>query len=244
VDVDAEAITDSQVSLTLAEYGKATITTARLRATSFLPVNQIQAETVGTNAGQSLDLIAANALQVGTNVQYADGSSRVTVTAGSKLTASLVRRAHVILERNNTPKWNGYYMAVIHPDTKLDLREETGAAAWRDPHVYSQPGQIWNNELGEFEGFRFITTTTAPSFEGAGAAGGDVYRSLFLGRQALAKTYANADGYGPTPTVVPGPITDKLRRFVPLGWKWMGAYGIFRQNSVVGVEHSSSVADI
>ena len=32
-----------------------------------------------------------------------------------------------------------------------------------------------------------------------------------------------------------------LRRFVPLGWYWLGAYGIFRQASVMRIESSSSL---
>lgn len=243
VDVDAEAITDFQVSVTLAEYGKATITTAKLRGTSMLPVDPIQAEVIGTNAGQSLDLIASTVLRAGTNVRYAGGvTTRATVAGTSRLQATNVRRAFAELETFNTPKFGGLYLAVIHPDVKFDLREETGAAAWRDPHVYSQPAEIWNNEIGEFEGFRFIVTTNTPRFVDAGVGGTvDVYSTLFMGRQALAKVYSQQDGNGPVPRVVPGPITDKLRRFVPLGWYWLGGYGLFRQNSLRRVESASTI---
>src|ERR1035441_763221 len=50
----------------------------------------------------------------------------------------------------------------------------------------------------------------------------DVYGTIFLGRQALAKVWAMKDGNGPHPVLVMGPITDTLRRFQPLGWKWLG----------------------
>lgn len=247
VDVDAVALSDSQVSVTLAEYGNATITTAKLRGTSFVPIDPIQAEVIGVNGAQSLDLIAVNQLKAGTNVIYAgSATSRTTIAAGSTLTAAKVRAAYNKLERANTPKINGYYVMYIHPDVKLDLRAETGAAAWRDPHTYSQPDAIWTGEIGEFEGFRFISTTTAPlvadASNGAGSTGTvDAYLSIACGRQALAKAYSNTDGNGSTPRVVPGPITDKLRRFVPLGWYWLGGYGRFRENSLVRIESSSSV---
>jgi hypothetical protein len=64
---------------------------------------------------------------------------------------------------------------------------------------------------------------------------------MFMGRQALAKAYSYVDGNGPLPVVVPGPITDKLRRFVPMGWYWLGTYGIFRQQAIIGVEGASSI---
>ena len=71
------------------------------------------------------------------------------------------------------------------------------------------------------------------------AAGVNVYGTLIVGRQALAKAHSLVDGNGAFPHVVPGPITDRLRRFVPLGWYWLGAYGIFRQASVIRIESSS-----
>jgi N4-gp56 family major capsid protein len=245
VDVDAVAMNDSQVTLTLAEYGNATITTSFLRAVSFLPVDSIQAEIIGANAGQSLDIIAANAAKAGTNVRYGSSAvSRVTVAAGHIITAHNVRVARADLKRANVPQigsmGGGSYVSIIHPDVLLDLQEEVGHQGWRDPHVYSRPEEIFNGEFGKFEGFRFIETTNGPMFADAGVGGVvDVYRTLFMGRQALAKAFTNE--IGGTPRVVQGPVTDKLRRFIPLGWYWIGAYGIFRQASLRAVESSSSI---
>jgi hypothetical protein len=67
----------------------------------------------------------------------------------------------------------------------------------------------------------------------------NVYATVVLGRQSLAKTFSTIDGNGAFPHVVPGPITDRLRRFVPLGWYWLGAYGIFRQASILRIESAS-----
>ena len=62
-----------------------------------------------------------------------------------------------------------------------------------------------------------------------------------MGRQALAKAYSMVDGNGAFPHVVPGPITDRLRRYVPLGWYWLGAYSIFRQASIMRIESTSTL---
>jgi hypothetical protein len=88
-----------------------------------------------------------------------------------------------------------------------------------------------------------VETPRAPIFADAGSSTTftDVYRTLFLGRQALAKAYSYVDGNGAFPMVVPGPITDSLRRLVPIGWYWLGVYGIFRQASLYGVESASSI---
>ena len=135
------------------------------------------------------------------------------------------------------------YVGYIHPDLVADLQGESisgsNVQGWRAPHVYAQPGEIWTGELGAYEGVRWIETPRAPVFQGAGASSTNVYGTMILGRQALAKTYSTLDGNGAFPHVVPGPITDRLRRFVPLGWYWLGAYGIFRQASIIRIESSS-----
>jgi N4-gp56 family major capsid protein len=98
-------------------------------------------------------------------------------------------------------------------------------------------------EIGMFEGARAIETPRAPLFASAGSGGlHDVYATIFVGRQSLAKAWSNAEGNGPAPRVVPGPVTDKLRRFQPMGWYWLGAYSIFRQQAVRRVESASTIA--
>jgi N4-gp56 family major capsid protein len=247
-DVSAVAMADTTVSLTLAEYGNAVLTTALLRGTSFLDVDKLVTNVVGWNAGISLDTLAQIQLKGGTNVNYSIGTG-ATPTARNMLTplntigAADIRNARATLTRNFVQRIGGYYLAFIHPDVSYDLQGQTGTNTWSDPHAYSAPEEIWQGELGAFQGFRFIETPRAPIFADAGSSttDTDVYRTICLGRQALAKAYSYVDGNGAYPTVVPGPITDHLRRFVPWGWYWLGAYGIFRQSALLGIESASSI---
>lgn len=247
-DVSAVAMSDSTFSLTLAEYGNAVISTALARGTSFLDLDRLVTNVVGFNAGISMDTLAVNVLQAGTNVNYAAGTgtkptARNQITPDNTLGATDVRQARATLARNNVPRIGGYYLGFIHPDVAFDLQGQTGTNTWSDPHAYSAPENIWNSELGAFQGVRFIETPRAPLFADAGSSTTltDVYRTLFLGRQALAKAYSYVDGNGPYASVVPGPVTDHLRRLVPWGWYWLGAYGVFRQVSLLGVESASSI---
>jgi len=248
VDVDALAIANTQVTLTLLEKGNAVVTTAKIRLSAFVELDPIVANVVGYNAGLSIDTIAANILSAGTNVRWGGGgttapTSTATVEPNDTLVANDVRRALADLRGANVATLGGLYGAFIHPDVSYDLRGQTGAAAWRDPHTYSQPSEIWNGEVGAFEGFRFIETPRAIVKADAGSSTTltDVYQNFFLGRQAMAKAYSTGEGNGPLPKVVMGPITDKLRRFVPIGWYWFGVYGIFRQAALRIVESSSSI---
>jgi N4-gp56 family major capsid protein len=244
VDVTPVSLADSQVTVTLAEYGAAVQTSALIRGTSFIPLDPVVANVVGFNAGISLDTVVRDVLKGGSNVRYAGtGSARNTVVPTDTLKAANVRRAFAELQGANVPDFGGQYVSFIHPDVSYDLRGETGAAAWRDPHTYSQPNEIWTGEMGSFEGFRFIVTSRAPIFADAGSSTTltDVYRTMFLGRQSLAEAWSSTDGNGPDPRIGPGPVTDSMRRFVPFAWYWLGGYNIFRQASLRAVESSSSI---
>ena len=74
-DVTAVALSDSQVTVTLAEYGNAVSTTAKLRGTSFLDVDAAAANIVGYNAGISIDSVIRDVINAGTNVIYGGGGS-------------------------------------------------------------------------------------------------------------------------------------------------------------------------
>ena len=247
-DITPLVLADTTVTLNLAEYGAAVLTSALLRGTSFVPLDPVVANVVGFNAGKSLDTIALDALQAGTTVAYSTGTGaapagRSSVTPLNTFGAADARLARAVLVRNNVPSIGGLYCGFMHPDVALDFRSQTGSASWRDPHTYSQPGEIWSGEIGAFEGTRYVETPRTPIFADAGSSttNTDVYGTLILGRQALAKAYSASDGNGPLPRVAPGPITDYLRRWVPMGWYWLGVYGIFRQAALYRVESASSV---
>lgn len=250
-DVTPVALSDSQVSVTMQEYGNAVVTTAKLRATSFINVDPVAANAVGFNAGISIDAVCRNTLQAGSNVIYATGgatdpSSRTTVQAEDTLAANDVRKVVAQLRAANVPTINGSYVGFIHPDVSYDFRSATDASAWRTPANYVDPSGIYNGEIGMFEGVRFMEFSRAPLFanasDGSGAAGTiDVYGTLVMGRQALAKAVANAAGYGAQPTIVYGAVTDVLKRFQPVGWKHFVGYGRFREEALRRIESSSSI---
>ena len=247
-DVSAVAMSDSQVALTLAEYGNAVITTAKLRGTSFIPFDPVVANVIGYNAGASIDEVASIALRAGTNVRFGSGgatlpTSRATVEPTDTLTGNDVRRATAELRAANVMPLGGYFQGFIHPDVSYDFRGATGTSNWRDPHTYSSPDGIFNGEIGAFEGVRFIETPRAPRFADAGSSTTltDVYATLIVGQEASAKAYSYIDGNGPFPSIVPGPVTDKLRRLVPMGWFWLGAYGRFREAAIRRIESASSI---
>lgn len=250
-DITPVAESDSNVTVTLNEYGNGTTLSAKIRGTSYLREMARAANTVGFNAGKSYDTLARDALIAGTNVDYSGAAtSTATIAATDNLTASEVRQAHVELTDNNVQVFDdGYYKAFIAAAVAYDLREETGAAAWRDPHVNSgsRTSDIWQGSVGVFEGFDFIVTSRlsigelGSSWEDAGATSTvDVYPTVFVGREALAMVYSS-EVSAPTPQTVMAPITDHLQRFRGVGWYWLGGFGRFREESIFRWESASSI---
>jgi N4-gp56 family major capsid protein len=249
-DVSPVTIDDAQVTVTLAEYGNAVQTSAKLRALAFMAVNPIVANVLGYNAGISVDSIARNAAQGGTNVRYSgDATSRATLGTASTadtLSGNDVRRAVAELRSANVATYNGAYKGIIHPDVSYDFRGATGGTNWSDPHVYSDPSGIFNGVIGSFQGVQFMESPRAPLFADAGnGAGGtgtiDAYGTLIMGRQALAKAYSTGGGYSANPVMVDVPVTDALRRFEGMGWKHLVGYGVFRQAALRRIESASSI---
>ena len=246
-DLTPTTMADSQVSVTLAEYGNTINTTAKLRGTSFLDVDAVAANLIGYNAGSSIDTVVANVLKAATNVIYGGGGSttpttNATVQAEDIIEANDVRIATAQLRGSKAQTFNGMYMGFIHPDVSYDLRRETGAASWRDPHNYVDTAMIYNGEIGAFESVRFIETPRAPlDLTGGSASTVDLYQTIIMGRQSLAKAHSITDGNGAYPKVVRGPVVDSLMRFNPVGWYWLGGYGIFRQAAIRVLNTSSSL---
>jgi len=143
------------------------------------------------------------------------------------LRAEEVRYAFNRLQRNDVPALGaGFYAAVIHPDTAYDLKGETGNAAWRTPHSYVDPEEIYNGEIGEFEGFRFVVSSHASYLADGGSSAVDLYYNYFFGFQALAY----AEGIPPSMRTS-GPL-DKMQRLMNVFWYGLFGFGELRPSSI------------
>lgn len=241
-DPDAVAVSNTtQVTITLNEYGNVVLQTALLDLNSISSVDPAIADILAYNMRDSLDGLVSTVLNAGTNVIFEKAGNLATTGPTNTVTATDTFKSrdvrYVVAKLRGAsaiPYDGGYYMCLIHPDVSHDLRAETGAAAWRDPHNYSGAAAIWAGEIGAYEGARFVETPrTKKGTDGASSA--KVHRTLFLSKQALAEAVSQEPG-----TVV-GPVVDKLARFRPLGWKGVLGWAIYRQESLFRVETSSSI---
>ena len=187
--------------------------------------NLVQAtKLLGAQAGATLDTITREVLNGGTNVQYAEGqvTARNALVGGQAsgnhyLTVDAVRRAVRFLKVMNAPKINGNYVGIIHPDVSYDLMSDP---KWVNVKTYSDPDGIYEGEIGKIEGVRFVETSEAKVFEGAGASGVDVYSTLILGADAYGVTEITGGGLEHIVKQLGSAGTaDPLNQRATAGWK-------------------------
>lgn len=237
----------SSISVPIAQYGTYVTVSDQLELHAVDDVILGAAEELGASAGSTMDKLARNVLCQGTNVIYADkvgsdGSvsevtSRESLDKTAKLTPATINKAVTYLKKMKAPKIDGKYMAIIHPSVGYDLRQ---SEEWRDAHKYASPDEIFNGEIGELHGVRFIETTEAKVVS---STGGAVYMSLFFGKDA----YGEIDPDGGGMEMI---IKDKseaggpLNQFSTLGYKFSTAFKILYEDRMVRVESCSDYSDV
>lgn len=175
----------------------------------------------GDAGARSVDALVRDELATCTNVIYAGGkTARAQLTAADKLTSKELRKAVRTLKKNLAEKFNGYYVAIVGPDTVYDLQEDD---AWVKVSEYQDKENIYTGEVGRLFGIRFVESTEAKIFEGAGASNADVASVIVLGRYAYGLTSLK----GNKPRVVvktagSAGTADPLDQISTVGWKLDG----------------------
>lgn len=167
VTPDGNTLNMTDVHATVEQYGDYTTVSDMLDMTHVDDVILACTEEHGAQAGLSLDTLTRNELCKGTNVSYpGDVGYRYELTADSKhwLTPTVINKAVTKLKKLKAPKIDGKYICIIHPSVAEDLRESDG---WIEAHKYAATTEIFNGEIGELHGVRFIESNEAPIFWGA-----------------------------------------------------------------------------
>ena len=191
----------SKITGTIAQYGTYTTVTDKLELRAYDDVILAATEEMGASAAATQETLIRDALLVGTNVLYcnnvkADGTLVSTPTSCAtmgasdtdgyaKLTPDMVNRAVTKLKKDRVPKINGKYYAVIHPSVAYDLRSSD---EWIEAHKYAATSEIFNGEIGELHGVRFIEDSFAPVLKSTGytnKSSGATYATYFFGKDGF-----------------------------------------------------------
>lgn len=179
---------ETAMTTALSQHGMYVAVTDLLDLHHIDPVISGATEELGASAGGTEDTLLRNILLQGTNVMYADvinpstgayvstPNYRYELQAGScRLTPDMVHKAKTELVKLKAPKIDGWYVAIIHPSVSYDL---TKSAEWEEFHKYAATTEIFQGEIGELRGVRFVETTEAGIFKGPALGGTNRYLTV------------------------------------------------------------------
>jgi len=230
-DPTSEAMADTAATITPAEYGNVTTTTALVRAQSGGMVDIAAVRLAAVNMAESIEYKMILVGEAGSNELTVNASGEGSTTAGNVLTHAFVKQAYNKLRRAGIP---GPYIAVAHSDVIFDLQAATGTQGWTEISNYADPQSVLANEIGTFGGFRWIESPLVTINADAGSSAVDTYHTQFFGYNAFGYCESQAPN---------GVITssDKLARFVNVGWFGIYEFGIIDSNAHWIVTSASSV---
>ncbi len=233
----------TSINVGIQQFGDYVAITDQLEMHAIDPVILGATEELASAAGATADTLVRNVLMTGTNVMYCpNGSTPVTtragLTAACKLTPDIVNRAVTYLKKCKAPRYEGkWYVAVIHPSVTYDLRSST---EWVEAHKYAATREIFEGEIGELHGCRFIETTEAPIISnGASSDPTSVYATLFFGKDAFG--VIDPQGMGMEMIIKPkGDVGGPLEQFSTVGYKFETGTKILYQERMLRVESGST----
>ena len=203
----------SSLTASISQYGTYTSITDKLEMRAYDNVILAATEEMGASAAATQETLIRNALLVGTNVMYCDNvdangnvistpTTPATMGAGggssnsdgwALLTPTMVNKAVTKMKKDRVPRINGKYYAVIHPSVAYDLRQ---SKEWIEVHKYAATSEIFNGEIGELHGCRFIEDTFAPSLGGSYIYSGSTTSKNKSNGVTYATYFFGKDGFG------------------------------------------------
>ncbi len=235
------------LTATVVQYGDFIVQSDILELTAIDNTILEATKLLGRQAGKTLDTVTRDILVAGTNVMYAPKinastgaetavSSRANLDATAVLTVDLVEQVVANLRAMDAPTIDGYYIGIIHPFTAYDLMRDPD---WRDPHKYVDTTNIYQGEIGQIGGVRFVQSTEAKIWTGTGCpANLAVFGSLFFGEGAYGVTEVSGGGLQ---TIVKqkgsAGTADPLDQRSSVGWKALKTAEILLPEYLIRVEH-------
>jgi N4-gp56 family major capsid protein len=162
VPLSEKALSDAEISISLDEYGNAvSVSEKALRLAMHDELGEA-ARALAEDYSIVLDTAIRDAALSTTNFAYPGGKTAANqLVSGDSFSGDQIKDAVEQLDNNNAPKIAGqYYVCIATPHQLRQLRDDPD---WVEAHKYTSPENIWEGEVGMFEGVRFISTTQMPA---------------------------------------------------------------------------------
>ena len=238
VTPDGKSLEVSTITAEVAQYGDYITQSDVLELTSLDNTILEATKLLGRQAGVTLDTVVRDILHETTNVTYCSKADGTAVTKQTdldntcQLTVKMVQKVVAKLRAQNAPAINGKYVAIIHPYVAYDLMRDP---EWIDAHKYATPTNLYEGEIGEVAGVRFVQTTEAKIFDGG------VFGTLIFGEGAYGVTEITGGGLQ---TIVKqkgsAGTADPLDQRSSVGWKAIKTAELLIPQYLVRVESKSA----
>ena len=190
---DPCVITASTVSVTLSEYGAATIHSKLLSLTSIDEGMKEVVDSFGQNMGEVLNAIAGNTLACGT-AWFPNGHNVSSVTTGDVLGASECVYIVQQLELNRALTYpDGFYLGKTTIQNKPTLLNDS---TWVNAKTYSDVKDLYQGEMGELYQIRWLLngqTVSGNGNSGDAACTSVCYYSYVHGRESFGAVKLEGD---------------------------------------------------
>ena len=251
------------ITATIGQYGTYATTSDQLELHAYDDVILGATEEMGASMAETQEYLIRSALCTVNNVLYADnldanGGYASTPTGAAStyndstngysfLTPDTIAKAVTKMKVAKVPTINGKYYCVVHPHVAEDLRRSDD---WIEAHKYAATTEIFNGEIGELHGVRFLESNYAPIIAGTGA--GTHGGSYISGTNNAALYYSfmfGKDGFGivdPEGGAAQMIVHDKneiggpLNQFSTIGYKLETATAILYTERVLNIISCSS----
>ncbi len=207
VTPDGQSLSQSHVEAEVKQYGAYVEVSDLLATTGYDNVLGDSAELLGEQLGTVIEWITRDAMNAGTNVQYAGGGTgRAAVTASDKLTVAEIRKAVRTLKKAKARMFNTsidgkakkpHFVCICSPDATYDLQND---AVWQNVSQYANAEAVYSGEIGRLFGVVFVESTEAKVFKqsvlnkvSAAVSSGTAF-VLKTEPDALAKAYLKKGG--------------------------------------------------
>ncbi len=253
VTPSGSAMSVTDVSATLKQYGDFTILTDVVKLTTEDNVVKEATDVLGEQGGQTIDEVTRDELMAGTQIVYAGAvAGRANVALG--VTDVELKSAIKTLKGQNakmftttitgtvkvgTAPIRKAYVGIVHTDTTETLE---GIVGFKGTEEYASQTLIDINECGAYKNIRFVETTVAKVFTGEGAGSVDVYASLILGKDAYG--VVSLRGQKNIQTIIKplgsAGTADALDQRASVGWKAMTITKILNDAWMVRIESAEA----
>ena len=178
VTPEGQSLAQTHVEAEVKQYGAYVEVTDLLDMTGYDQVIGDSAELLGEQLGTVVEWITRDAMNAGTNVQYAGAkTSRLALTGSDKLTVNEIRKAVRTLKKAKARMFTSpvegkgagkedkgkkpHFVCICSPDATYDLQSDQ---LWQDVSKYADSENIYSGEIGRMFGVVFVESTEAKVF--------------------------------------------------------------------------------